>query len=173
MAKYRNYVHLFFLLVIIAGCSDTQLPEEANGPIPTAQDPESTDHTAEESTLLTQEMVQVAVEMMKAQNPSIDPNEVSRKLQEASIEIRKHYPEFLIVSAEMEQRLKASAPVPESAQRIARAEMFLSEFQIQASGLVQILLPQHKAGTLSPVRTELLAQLMTADMKKAEAALAN
>lgn len=56
-------------------------------------------------------------------------------------------------------------------ERIAAAESFLNEYGIQSSGLAASLLSKHKAGELSPVHTELLAQLMVADKTKAEKAL--
>jgi len=59
------------------------------------------------------------------------------------------------------------------AKRIADAEALLNNYVGQLSGVVQWLLPRHKAGNLDAVRTELLAQLIVADMKKAQDALSN
>lgn len=78
-----------------------------------------------------------------------------------------------MVSAEDEKKLGAGTPIEGVDKRIADAEAFLNEYGIQLSGLVQSLLPQHKAGDLNPVRTELFAHLIVADMKKAAAALTN
>ena len=78
-----------------------------------------------------------------------------------------------MVSVEDEKKLGAGTEIEDADKRIVDAEAFLSESGIQLSGLVQSLLPQHKAGDLNPVRTELLAHLIVADMKKAKAALTN
>ncbi|PAY16789.1 hypothetical protein CKO51_24930 [Rhodopirellula sp. SM50] len=85
----------------------------------------------------------------------------------------KKFLNFLMVSAEDEKKLGAGTPIEGVDKRIADAEAFLNEYGIQLSGLVQSLLPQHKAGDLNPVRTELFAHLIVADMKKAAAALTN
>jgi len=173
MLRFHNCDYLVVLLGFVAGCSDSQPTETSGGASTAAQISESTDEPPTESTILKQEMVDAAVEIMKTQEPNTDPNEVRGQVENAIVQIRKHYPEFLIVSAEAEEKLRAGTPIHDSAKRIADAESFLSEFEIQLSGLVQSLLPQHKAGNLTPVRTELLAQLIVADMKKAERALTN
>ena len=78
-----------------------------------------------------------------------------------------------MVSAETEAKLQAGTPIEDAAKRIADAEGFFNEFEIQLSGLIRSLLPQHKAGSLSPIRTEVRAQLLVADRGKAEEALTN
>ena len=78
-----------------------------------------------------------------------------------------------MISAETEGKLQAGTPVEGVANRIASAEAFLNDHGLQISGLVKSLLSKYKAGNLNAVRTELLAQLIVADMKKAQEALAN
>ena len=118
-------------------------------------------------------MVEVTFELMKEQQPGTEFDAVRTQVETAIVQVRKEVPDFLMVSAEDEKKLGAGTPIEGADKRIADAEAFLNESGLQLSGLVQLLLPQHKAGDLNPVRTELLAHLIVADMKKAEAALIN
>jgi hypothetical protein len=171
MLGYHNCACLILLLVFAAGCSDSQAPEKSDSAGPAARNPEPAAGGLAESAVLREEMIVVALEVMGIQDPSADPNMVRYEVEKAIVEIREHCPEFLIVPAETEEKLRADAPIQDSAKRIAVAEGFFREFGIPVSGLAKSLLPAHKAGWLTPVRTELLAQLMVADMKKAEDAL--
>ena len=129
--------------------------------------------SAIESAALKQAMVDVTINLMKKQQTNVDPNAVRTQVENGIIQIRKEIPEFLIVSVETEQQLQAGTQIEGCDEKISDAEAFLNEAGIQLTGLVVSLLPQHKAGTLSPVQTELLAQLIVADMKKTQAALTN
>lgn len=130
---------------------------------------ESTDMPAAVSATLKQALV----DLMKERQPDTDPDAVRSQVEDAIVQIRKDVPEFLVVSTETEEKLQAGIPVPHAAKRIADAEAFLNNYVGQLSGVVQWLLPRHKAGNLDAVRTELLAQLIVADMKKAQDALSN
>ena len=118
-------------------------------------------------------MIDVAAELMKEQQPNAEPDAIRAQVENAIAQIRKDVPNFLMVSAETEEKLQAGTPVEGAPRRITDAEAFLNEYGLQLSGLVKSLLPRHKAGSLNPVRTELLAQLIVADMKKAQDALTN
>lgn len=173
MLRYHNCVYLIVLLACVAACNDPQMTDKPGSQSPAAQNSESTDDAPTESTVLKQEMIAAMAEIMKAREPNANPTELRNQIQETIddviVDIRKYYPEFLIVSAETEEKLRAGTPIQDSAKRIADAESSLGGFQ--TGGLVKSLLPQHKAGTLTPVRTELLAQFIVADVKKLEYSL--
>ena len=177
MLRYHPFLHSIVVLTCLAGCSDSPVSEKSGDANPTTQNPASTDDVPVESALLKKELIDATVELMQAQNPDADPNElrgqVQQMLDKEIGKIRTIYPEFLIVSPETEEKLRAGTPTQDSAKRIADAESFLSESGITTSLLVQALLPQHKTGTLTPVRTEVLAQVIVADRKKLEDALTN
>ena len=115
--------------------------------------------------------------MLKEQRPDSDAgrlrNDAEAMVDEGAAKYREHFPEFLKLTAEAEKKLHAEQSTTDAAKRIEVAEGVVEEFQIKSSGLVHSLLTQHKAGTLTAVRTELLAHLINAEMKEAEAALAN
>ena len=182
------------LFVVLAGCGNSNTP--ANTPDPATGDNSdalndsqvaqdngqapsetetagSTSTGAIESTALKQAMIEISVDLMAKQQPNTEPDAVRAKVENAIAQIRKDVPDFLILSAENERMLQAGTQIEGVDKRIADAESFLNDTGIQLTGLVTSLLPQHKAGTLSPVRTELLAQLIVADMKKTQAALTN
>ena len=177
------------LFVVLAGCGNSNTPADSDDQAKRELSPdsegapnsartetettESTNTGAVESAALKQEMVEVTVELMKKHQPSTEPDAVRAQVDTAIVQVRKEVPDFLMVSAEDEKKLRAGSLIEGSDKRIADAEAFLNESGLQLSGLVQSLLPQHNAGDLNPVRTELLAQLIVADMKKAEAALTN
>ena len=120
-----------------------------------------------------QAMIDVAADLMKEQQPNAEPDAIRAQVENAIAQIRKDVPNFLMVSAETEEKLQAGTPVEGAPRRITDAEAFFNEYGLQFGGLVETLLPQHKAGSFDPVRTELLAQLIVADMKKAQDALTN
>ena len=76
-----------------------------------------------------------------------------------------------MVSIDEETDLQSGAQSENAGKRIAEAEAFMNEVGIQAGGLAASLIAKHKAGDLSPVYTELLAQLIVADKTKAEKSL--
>ena len=151
---------------------DSQLTEQS-GHSQIEPEPSDSTNVAVESGALKQAMIDITFEHMKAQDPTTELDVVRDQVEQAIAQIRKDVPEFLVVSAEIEKKLAAGTPIEGSAKKIAEAEGFFSEYGLQLSGLVTSLLPQHKAGDLSPVHTELLAQLIGADKKKAEDALSN
>jgi len=198
MYRLRFCIVAALLLAVVAGCDNSTAPIDSAGVQPNestgdastiADDPQptrelvdsqpesdiaqSTNTTATESATLKQAMIDVAADLMKEQQPNTAPDAVRSQVEKAIAQIRKDIPDFLMVSAETEEKLQAGTPVEGAARRIADAEAFFNEYGLPLSGLVKSLLPQFKAGTLNPVRTELLAQLVVADMKKAQHALTN
>lgn len=187
----RSSLCLFtaMLFFILAGCGNSNTPADSadqakrefssdtagapNSAQTETETIESTNTGAIESAALKQEMVEVTFGLMKKQQPSTDLDSVRTQVETAIVQIRKAVPDFLMVSAENEKKLRAGTPLEGADKRIADAEAFLNESGFEFSGLVQSLLPQHKAGDLNPVRTELFAHLIAADMKKAKAALTN
>jgi hypothetical protein len=148
---------------------DSQPTEDTVDSRATPEIAESTDTAAAVSATLKQAMI----DLMKERQPDTEPDAVRSQVESAIVQIRKDVPEFLVVSTETEEKLEAGIPVQNATKRIADAEAFLNENAGQLSGIVQWLLPQHKAGNLDAVRTELLAQLIVADMKKVQDALTN
>lgn len=148
---------------------DTQPTEDTVDSQPTTEIAESTDTAAAVNATLKQAMI----DLMKERQPDTEPDTVRSQVEGTIVQIRKDVPEFLVVSTETEEKLKAGIPVQSATKRIADAETFLNDYVGQLSGIVQWLLPQHKAGNLDAVRTELLAQLIVADMKKVQDTLTN
>jgi hypothetical protein len=177
MLRFHDRFLVIAVLACVAGCGDAKVAYNRNDAGPSTQNLDSTSDTPAESTVLKQEMIDATVELMQAQKPDADP-EASRvhvqQLVEAGIvEIRKHHPQFLIVSSDTEKRLQSGTPVPDAAERIADAERSLVESGAESPELVTVMLAQHKAGTLSPGRTELLAHLIVGAVKAHEVASTN
>jgi hypothetical protein len=195
MSRFSSLITTALLVAIVAGCGETKTlddgqdnPSRVDAPtgtdkLPPAKEPdnspaesgnsESTNNAAIESVLLKREMIDAAAELMQQQQPDTEPDAVRGKVDNGIAQIRKEVPDFLMVSAETEKKLQTGTPIEGTTKRIAEAEAFFDEYSIRQSGLVASLLQQHKAGKLSPVRTELLAQLIVAEKQRVEAALSN
>lgn len=198
MPLFKFCASIALLLTIVAGCSNSDAPTNGDGAPPDqstvdastdsddsqqtnesfdsgapSETPESRNTAATESNTLKQAMIDVTADLMKKQQPDTGPDAIRGQVENGIAQIRKEVPNFLMVSADTEEKLKAGTQIESSNKRISDAEAFLNEYGIQRSGLVAALLQQHKTGTLSPVRTELLAQLIVADKQKAEDALSN
>lgn len=192
MIRNSLYILIASLCVYSPGCSSSKAPVQPEKELQTngtnaaekpqlttggntseskAAEPELSSADAIESAVLKQAMVEVSVELMKKQQPNIDPEEVLKKVEYAITQIRKDVPDFLMVSAEVEKRLQANEQIKGVEKRISDATAYLNKSGSNLSGLVASLLPQYKAGTLPPVRTELLAQIVVADVQKKQAAL--
>tara|TARA_R110002072_G_C7945043_1_gene532779 strand:- start:52 stop:561 length:510 start_codon:yes stop_codon:yes gene_type:complete len=167
--------------VVLAGCGKSDAPADSANPAPAQSTGDTSDAEPDrgastnsariESAALKQAMLDVTLDLMKKQDPNTDPDAVRTQVESAIAQIRKDVPDFLMLSGENEKKLQAGTQVEGVDKRITEAEAFLNDTGIQLTGLVASLLPQHKAGTLSPVGTELLAHLIVADMKKTKAAL--
>ena len=196
MTRFSFCVTTALLLVVLAGCDNSDAPADSANTVPAQptgdtsgaangsqvahdrDDPPaepdssgSTNTASFESAALKQAMLDVTVDLLKKQDPNTGADAVRTQVESAIAQIRKDVPDFLRLSRENERKLQAGTPIEGVDKRITEAEAFLNNTGIQLTGLVASLLPQHKAGTLSPVRTELLAQLIVADMKKTNAAL--
>lgn len=180
MLRMTSCVTIAFLLTVVAGCGEPEASvdkgqstnEPANSPaMPETAESKST--SVKESQTLKQAMVDATAELMKGQQPEIDMAAIRNQVEKGILQIRKDFPEFLMVSVETENRLQSDTQIEGAAKSIADAEAFLNEYGIQLGGLTASLLIKHKAGNLSPVSTELLAQLIVADKAKAEKALGN
>lgn len=171
----RYHLLVIVLLACVVGCRDAKVADNRNDAGPATQNPDSTSDNSAESTVLKQELIDATVELLQAQKPDADPEgsrvQVQQLVEAGIVEIRKCHPKFLIVSAETEKRLQSGTPGPDSAARIADGEKSLVEFGTEPPELVKVMLAQHKAGTLSPGRTELLADLMVGAVKEHEFAL--
>lgn len=169
MLVYHTHVIAFLMLISIAGCGDTAKSASSNGNKPEVRKPESKPDIPRESALLKQEMMTITVELMRRKKTAMASDELRRQaakiLDAENVKIRKHYPEFLIVSAKTEEKLRAGTPIPDAAKRISESEKALIDFESPIPDLFKVMLRQHKAGTLSPLRTELLAQCMVGMVK--------
>ena len=176
MFFHRPATPVLLFLICVAGCggADSENPADSD---PADSAPRTVSDVPAESKILRQEMVAVAVEMLQTSQPGADAKKLrSQALEmiEAQIgKIRETYPEFLIVSDETEERLLSGSLIQDSAIRIADAEKALREFGLAQPVLVKELLATHRSGTLSPRRTELLAQVIVGAWKQAEHAISN
>ena len=75
-----------------------------------------------------------------------------------------------MLSAKGKRRFQTGTAIEGVKERIAAAESFLNDTGARHSGLVTPLLPQHRSGAPSPVRTELLATLIVADIEQTKVA---
>ena len=180
MLRMTACVTIAFLLTVAAGCGEPEASvdkgQSTNEPTNSPAMPETAEpkrSSATESQTLKQAMVDATAELMKGQQPEFDMAAIRNQVEKGIIQIRKDFPDFLMVSVETENRLLSDTQIEDTAKRIANAEAFLNEYGIQPGGLVASLLIKHKSGNLSPASTELLAQLIVADMTKAEKSLGN
>jgi hypothetical protein len=175
MPRYHDHVLGLVLLTCVGGCGHSETADDSSRAAPAIESRQPREDAPTESKLLKQEMIHAAVELMKARKPDADPNELRGQVEEMSAaeikKIRKQYPEFLIVSAETEQKLASGTPIADAAQRIVDAERTLETLVGKTPDLVKALHAEYKAGKLSPIRTELLAQLMVGTVKALEASL--
>ena len=124
-----------------------------------------------ESVVLKQAMLDVTFALMVGNDPTTEREDVRSKAEDFIALTRKDVPDFLMLTRKDEDELRAGRKIHKVDRRISVAEAFLREIEIELSGLVTSLLSQYKAGTLSVPHTELLAQLMVAEMKKTRASL--
>ncbi|MDG2053435.1 MAG: hypothetical protein P8J86_01880 [Phycisphaerales bacterium] len=121
-----------------------------------------------ESKVLKQAMIDAMLYLRENEPGEQDADSVPSQTERAIVEIREDMPDFLIVSKETEQKLQAGTSVIGADERIAAASASLMDFEVVLSRLVVFLLENYEAGNLSPIQTELLAQLMSANVKQAE-----
>ncbi len=124
-----------------------------------------------ESTVLRQEMRLAMLDLIRQKQPDATTDGISDQVELAIVEIRSGAPDFLMVSAETEEKLHSGSHIDGADQRIAGAEAFLAELELPRTDLVQFLLDKYQAGNLSPKQTELLAQLIVANMQQVKAQL--
>jgi len=178
MLRMPSYTTIVWLLIVLAGCGKPEPPIDVGQPsTDPAESPAKPDTAAaengslKESQTLKQAMVDVTMELMKEKQPDIGIDAVREQVEKGITQIREDVPGFLMVSIDEETDLQSGAQSENAGKRIAEAEAFLNEVGIQAGGLAASLIAKHKAGDLSPVYTELLAQLIVADKTKAEKSL--
>ena len=120
-------------------------------------------------------MINAVAEMTAARQPGVHESTLRANLAtriEAEIGVnRKHNPDFLWLTEADESLLAKGDPLADSGQRIADAKKLLVEYELELPHLVRDMLSKHEVGTLSPKRTELLAQLMSNTWEQAKAAL--
>ena len=126
-----------------------------------------------ESKVLKQAMIDTVLYMLENQPGEQDADLVPSQAERAIVEIREVLPDFLIVSKETEQKLQAGTSIIGADERIAAATNSLSDFDLRLSDLDVFLLENYETGNLSPIQTELLAQLMSVKVKQAEIAILN
>jgi hypothetical protein len=198
MLRFTFRLTSALLLTITPGCGNSHPPVDSHDRPPKQSTPDTSTRTgnsqasnesddfltdsetseasitdAMESDTLKQAMIDVTADLLKKQQPDTELTAVRGQVEDGIAQIREDVPYFLMVSAEAEKKLQAGTPLDGAAKRIADVEAVLNEYGIPRSGRVVSLLEQYKARNLSPVRTELLAQLIAAHKKKVEDALSN
>lgn len=159
-------------VLLVAGCGKTETPAKSAGAAPAVANSEP-----RESEHLKQEMFDLTVEAMRQKKPNTEQAELevqARTMVDKAIQdLRKHDSAFMIVSPEVERKLQSNEPILDAPKRVGEALETLIDFGVEIPGLSVVLLEQHKAGTLSPRRTELLAHLLAATVKKLRSSLAD
>ena len=109
-----------------------------------------------ESATLKQEMFDLYVESMVGTTAPSDGAvaDAKRTVNQSIIELRRAWPDFLLVTRSKEEALKAGRPVSNADQRILAGRTFLEEYQIAFPGLLPPLLEKHDAGEVDAVRAE-------------------
>jgi len=200
MTRVPYFVPITLLLVAVIGCTEPTTTDDSSGNVADEQvnepvedastdadesqpsqqpngsqtEPEtagSTNAAPVESSVLKEAMIEVTLNLLKAELPDIEREAVLGQVEDAIAQIREDALDFLIVSAETGENLKAGTPTEDAVERIADAEAFLNEFEMELSGLVAFLLQEHQTDSLTVAETELLAQLIVVDVIKAEIAL--
>lgn len=164
-----HYCGLTVLLLALApGCSDSQSTRTTSGGAPATQNSGPGGEGPRESAVLKQEMQDFMLETLRMSDPGTDPAKVRDMVEEMITSSRSADPNFLMVSPQVEERLRAGLPIEDAAQRITDAETFLRQSGRLLPGFARLVYRDFQAGTLSPVRTELLAQIMVAATKMSD-----
>lgn len=124
---------------------------------------------APECALLRDELIRQAAEMLGDKLPE---GKDAEDVIDAQIDKwRIHYPLFLMLEPADEKQLRTGKSIRDSSTQIKAAREFLADYEVRVGQLTKHLLDKHRVNQLTPVQQELLAQLITAEMKTAEAAL--
>lgn len=153
---------------VLTGCDSAT--SSGDGQPAAKTQPEAAKPDPIESALLRQAMIDVSSELMKQAKPNAEPDGIIDALECFITQSRKDYPEFLMVPPAVEQQLEAGKAPDDTAERVAEGEAVLEKHEMQISPLVTGLQERHKAGKLTPVQMELLAQLITAYLKQLDRA---
>ena len=175
------------LLSLLAGCSEEQAVDQQNDSSTeqrqvnvSPQVQQAAASLRKQSTVLEEELLNITTLVFKAGLPEGETelteeqtSQIRDLVADGIARNREAYPDFLLVTEEVENKLKDGIAIEDSIERIAAAETFLSEFEIETGGLVKSLMAQYQAGESTPARTELLAQMLTAFTLQAKKALAD
>jgi len=105
------------------------------------------------------------IEIMKSQQPDADPTLLRSRLNAELEKIRAGYPGFLSVSAAAEKKLTDGSHIEDSATSIRIAQEQFFGGRQSSNPITRQLQAEMEAGSLSPVRAELLGQLMVMEWK--------
>lgn len=135
-----------------------------------AADPPSDPGAIVESQVLRKELQVLAVEMLRNKSPEMSETELqasAEQMTEGFLSFAaKKMPGLLQVTAQREQDLALGKVDPEVDGRIEAAAKTTEELQMEMPELTKQLLAESKQKELSPVRKELLAQLLEGPVKR-------
>ena len=169
---HRVVVLVLLLVATLSSCIDLTWLKERQKRQQLKLPVESDVEPPAESVVLRNEMVALVTELMPPQvEGAPDNGELDAELvvEEEIARTREHDPDFLIVSAELEAKLAKGQGAPDSRERVNRFLEQLDDAPLPSAA--EALLKKHRSGRLSPVRTELLAQILEGVAKAQEAAL--
>ena len=150
-----------------AGTAD----ESSSGEKPEAAPPLSDPEAIVESQVLRKELQVLAAEMLRSKSPEMSEAELqasAEQLTEGFLSFAaKKMPGLLQVTAQREQDLTLGKVDPEVDGRIEAAAKTTEELGMEMPELTKLLLAESKQKELSPVRKELLAQLLEGPVKRA------
>ena len=160
---------LAILIGVLCGCG-TDGEADKDGKTPTTS--QSHPDAKVESQVLMAEMRKMIIESLAAKSPDASASEIETQadavLDTEVKEMRSQDPDFLIVTAACEEDLKNNRGNPETDADIQAARKKFEEFAMEVPGATKKLLADYEAKTLSPVRKELLRELLELSEKKLE-----
>lgn len=170
----KHFLPTLILIGFFCGCGGNGATDE------TSQDGGGSNETSDaanpapsaetQSETLLAEMRKMTAESLKAQSPDLPEAEIDSKVDAMlGPELKKMQqldPGFLMVTSAQEAELKAGKSYSDVAAKVDAALKKFEEFGMELPGLTKKLVADYKAGTLSPVRSELLIQMLNVADKK-------
>lgn len=169
---HRVAVLILLLVATLCSCIDLTWLKERQERQRLKLPVESEVQPPSESVVLRREMVALVTELMPPQvegGPEDAELDAELVVDEEIARTREHHPDFLIVSAELEAKLARGQGATDSRERVNRLLDQLDEAPLPSAATA--LLKRYQTGKLTPVRTELLAQILEGVAKAREAAL--
>lgn len=169
----KRLVPALLLMGLLCGCSGDSATDDAgkgagSDGTPVAADSPGTDEM--QSQILRTEMYKLSIELLKAKSPDRSEVEidgvVSSMLDSELDRMQQVDPGFLMVTPAQESELKNGKSFSDVDGKLETVLKKTEEFAVDLPEPTKKLIADYKAGTLSPIRTELLAQLLDVAEKK-------